>query len=87
MKLRDLLESGMFDHENIAVLMDLDVGTAETFTVEVMRGQKCRRWRDEYSDWLYALDLEVRKIGVTGKDACGNLNLIVFHCGTKKIVR
>lgn len=87
MKLRDLLESGMFDSENIAVFMDVDVGTKEIFSVEIMRGQRAGRWRAEYGEWLYALDLEVRHIGATNKDACGNLNLICFHCNAKKIAR
>ena len=38
--------------ESILVYMDLKAGTKENFTVEVMRGQRCHRWREEYGEWL-----------------------------------
>ena len=85
MKLAVFLKEYVAAGEKILVYADIDVGAKENFSVEIMRGQSCHRWRDEYWDWLVALDLEVDHVGYVAHDACGNDNLLTIKCKPIKL--
>ena len=85
MKLMELLDSGILQDCKIAVFTRLDTGTAESFTIEIMRGDRPRGWRNEYTEWLRSLDLEVRSVGI-GVDNKGEKDTICFHCEPIKLM-
>ncbi len=84
MRLMELLDSGIFQDCKIAVFTTLDVGTRENHHIEIMRGDRPRGWRPEYIEWLRALDLEVRSVGI-GVDQEGTKDTICFHCEPIKV--
>lgn len=86
-KLSDLIDAGIIQNTKTALFLPLDVGAKVTFTVEVFRGERLGKVRPEFIEWLKALDLEIDSIGVTGKDTCGNTDLLCIHCKPIKIKR
>jgi len=67
MKLIDLYQYLTYG-QKLHVRVPVDVGTEETFEVKVMQDQRFGGWREEYSDWLEMLDLEIDNIFTSGSD-------------------
>ena len=89
MKLVDFLKENVINGENLLVYVKLDVGTKESYEVEIMRG--CRNnintpgWTEDYKDWLEAMNLEVKTVSSCKQDTCGNKDLLCISCKTIKI--
>lgn len=54
--------------QKLHVRLPIDTGTEESFEVVVMKDQRFGEWREEYGDWLEALDLYVDNIA-SGSDS------------------
>ena len=80
MQLYKFLNEFVRPGEKILVYMELDAGTPMNFSVEVMRGQSCHRWREEYGEWLNALHLEVASVSAVRKDVAGNEDMLCIKC-------
>ncbi len=85
MKLSELLD--VAPHANLLVMADLDAGTTEKFDVTIMRGSRNEAWNPEFIDWLIALDLQVDRIDVCGKDTAGNKDMLCVFCKPIQVVR
>lgn len=84
MKLKDLIP--YIENENVCIMTELDCGTKEKFHVDIVRGTRIKGSRQEWKDWLYALDLKVRSISFTNSDALNNKNMLCVHCYPIKVV-
>ena len=78
MKLNDLIP--LVANEKLAIFVDIDCGTAESFTVEIQRGNRLISCRPEYMEWLTELNLDVRSISYCEEDTLGNKNMLCLHC-------
>ena len=89
MRLIDFLKENVINGENLLIYVKLDVGTKESYEVEIMRG--CRNnintpgWTKDYKDWLEAMNLEVETVSSCKQDTCGNKDLLCIKCKTIKI--
>lgn len=84
MKLKELWKV-ISPYAHLLITTKIDVGTEEMFDIEVIRGPRKQGMRQQYLDWLFALDLEVESIDACGEDTCGNKNLICVHCKPVKL--
>lgn len=85
MKLVDFLKACVKPGQKILVYMDLNAGVEENFSVEVMRGQSCHTWREEYWNWLEALNLEVDHVSSVAEDVKGNRDMLAIKCKPLRI--
>lgn len=90
MKLVDFLKNYVLSGENILVYAELDVGTNDSFMVEIMRGWRNEidtpGWRDEYKEWLSALNLEVDTVSACKQDTSGNKDMLCIKCKPIKLL-
>lgn len=85
MKLVDFLKTYVSVGEKLLIYMELSAGTQENFSVEVMRGNRSGSWREEYWNWLEALNLEIEHVSSVANDADGNVNMLAIKCKPLRI--
>lgn len=86
MTIKDVFEY-TFSQQKFLIILPLDVGTKETFPVEICRGERRTGWSEEYYQWLDALNLEVDSLSVCGEDVCGNKDMLCVRCKPIKVGR
>lgn len=79
MPLKELWEI-ISPYTNLLILAKINACTEEMFDVEVMRGNRKQGLRQEYIDWLFALNLKVSSINCCKRDVEGNEELLCIHC-------
>ena len=84
MKLKDIIP--LVKMERLAIFMEIDCGTKESFTVEIQRGNRLGGCRPEYLEWLEKLDLDVKSISFCEEDTSGNRHMLCIHCGKIKYI-
>lgn len=89
MKLTDFLTENVILGESLFICAPLDAGTGENFTVEIARGDRNNMtspgWRNEYKEWLEALNLEIDHVGACKEDVNGNKDLLCIFCKPIKV--
>lgn len=84
MKLKDIIP--LVKMEKLAIFMEIDCGTKESFTVEIQRGNRLGGCRPEYLEWLEKLDLDVKSISFCEEDTSGNRHMLCIHCDKIKYI-